>query len=116
MRTVRWLAGVAALVGCASPAPPVQAPAPPAVVVVLPPTAVTPALTLLTEADWLLEAGEYEQAARAYGEFLRQFPRDTAAPRVRATQEALVALVTTRAEMARLRAQSEAVERDLAGT
>jgi len=94
------------------PAPvPVTTPAP----ILAPPAApVMPSTLLLAEADGLLAGGNYEDAVHAYGDFLRRFPRDGAAPRVRATREILSSLVATNAEVVRLREQTQVAERDLA--
>src|SRR5262245_12856022 len=70
------------------PTPAVQVP--PAPVATLPappptpsPTTVMPSVLLLGEADGLLAEGNYDGAARAYEDFLRLFPHDAAASRVR---------------------------------
>jgi TolA-binding protein len=89
----------------AAPAP---APPPPAV-----PAPIAPSVALLKQADGLLQRGSYEDAIRAYGDFLHQSPEDSAAPRVRATRDALAGLVAHQAEVARLREQAEAAEREL---
>ena len=75
---------------------------------------VMPSVLLLAEADGLLAEGQYDSAVRAYEDFLRLFPQDAAASRVRATREILSSLVTTNAEVAQLREQTQVTERDLA--
>lgn len=73
-----------------------------------------PSVLLLAEADGLLSGGNYEDAVSAYENFLRQFPQDTAASRVRATRDILSFMVVTHAEVVRLREQTQVAERDLA--
>jgi septal ring factor EnvC (AmiA/AmiB activator) len=73
-----------------------------------------PSVFLLAEADGLLADGNYTEAVPAYQEFLRVFPDDAAASRVRATLSVLSSLVATTAEVIRLRDQTEGTERDLA--
>jgi hypothetical protein len=79
-----------------------------------PPSApVMPSTLLLAEADGLLSERNYEDAVHAYDDFLRQFPEEAAASRVRATRDVLSSLVETNAEVARLREQTQVAERDL---
>jgi len=117
---------VASLAGCRTapprdPRPALESPPPletlpaPAPAVAAPqPMPVRPSVLLLAEADWLLSEGNYNDAVRAYEAFLRFFPEDAAASRVRATRGILSSLVATNAEVIRLREQTEATERDLA--
>lgn len=87
---------------------PAPVPAPPEA-----PVPVMPSTLLLAEADGLLAEENYEDAVHAYGDFLRRFPEDAAAPRVRATREVLSSLVATNAEVVLLREQTQVAERDL---
>ncbi|MGH7334769.1 MAG: hypothetical protein ACREKS_18895 [Candidatus Rokuibacteriota bacterium] len=73
-----------------------------------------PSVLLLAEADGLLSEGNHDDAFRAYKDFLRLFPDDTATGRVRATRDILSSLVATNAEVIRLREQTQGAERDLA--
>jgi septal ring factor EnvC (AmiA/AmiB activator) len=73
-----------------------------------------PSVLLLAEADGLLAEGNYDDAVTAYDDFLRLFPHDGAASRVRATRAILASLVATNAEVTRLREQTQTTERDLA--
>lgn len=65
----------------------------------------TPArgVVLLDRADRLARAGSWEEAVGAYGEYLRHHPGGEGAPRAAASRDALRALLTARAEAARLR-------------
>lgn len=62
-------------------------------------------------ADGLLGQGDYEGARRAYDELIEAYPGDREAGRARATRDAVAALLSARAEMARLR-EAVAAEKD----
>jgi hypothetical protein len=69
----------------------------------------------LTEADQLLERGQYEAAVAAYDAFLRDPTQSPAARlRARATRDIVVALLDTRAQLARLEQELAVREGDLA--
>jgi chromosome segregation ATPase len=87
---------VLALTGCASGGPPRWIPHP---------------TSTFAFADGLLEQGDYEGARRAYDELLEAYPGDREAGRARATRDAVTALLSARAEMARLR-EAVAAEKD----
>jgi hypothetical protein len=97
------------------PAPaPVAAPAPTAAPLPGPlPTPVMPSVILLAEADGLLSEGNHGDAVLAYQDFMARFPEDTAVMRVRATRDILSSLAATKAEVLRLREQTQVAERDL---
>jgi chromosome segregation ATPase len=76
-------------------------------------TPVMPSVMLLAEADELLSEGNRVNAVLAYEDFLKRFPDDAAAARVRATRDILSSLEETTAEVLRLREQTQAAERDL---
>jgi septal ring factor EnvC (AmiA/AmiB activator) len=69
----------------------------------------------LTEADQLLARGQYEAAVAAYDAFLQdQTQSPTALLRARATRDTVLALLDTRAQLARLEQELAVREGDLA--
>ena len=58
---------------------------------------------MLDRADRLAQEGAWEEAVTAYGEYLTHHPTGAAAPRAAANRDTLRALLTARAELARLR-------------
>lgn len=68
----------------------------------------------LDRADRLAREGAWEQAVTAYGEYLRHHPRGEGAPRAAANRDALRALLSTRAEAARLREELAQLREELA--
>jgi uncharacterized protein (DUF3084 family) len=71
-------------------------------------------VVLLDRADRLAREGTWDEAVRAYGEYLRHHPEGEGAPRAAASRDALRALLTTRAEAARLREDLTRLREELA--
>ena len=69
---------------------------------------------LLDRADRLAREGSWEEAVGVYGEYLRHHPRGEGAPRAVANRDALRALLTARAEAARLRHELAQLRDELA--
>jgi succinate dehydrogenase/fumarate reductase flavoprotein subunit len=69
---------------------------------------------VLERADRLAREGAWEQAAGAYGEYLRRYPGTEAAPRAAASRDTLTALLSARGELARLREEITRLRDDLA--
>lgn len=72
------------------------------------------ATVLLARADRLVDRQQYEQALRAYDEFLTRYAGDPAAPRALKTRDAVASIVTARVELARLRNELAARDAELA--
>jgi septal ring factor EnvC (AmiA/AmiB activator) len=70
-----------------------------------------PGDAVLERADGLAREGAWEDAVKAYGAYLTQYPEAETAPRVAASRDTLRALLTARAELA-LRRDELAVQRD----
>lgn len=62
---------------------------------------------LLDRADEQMVTGEYRRALGLYDEFLKAYPTDPAAPRARATRNVLDRLLSSQAEIERLKADLE---------
>jgi hypothetical protein len=71
-------------------------------------------VVLLDRADRLAREGSWEEAMSAYGEYLRHHPKGDGAPRAAASRDALQALLTVRAEAARLREDLARLREELA--
>jgi hypothetical protein len=68
---------------------------------------------VLDRADHLAREGAWEEAARAYGEYLARYPGAEAAPRAAASRDTLTALLAARAELARLREEIARLRDDI---
>lgn len=66
-----------------------------------------PAKTLLGQADAMLVAGDYGGALGLYAGYVQAYPGDTQAARARATRTALERLLSSQAELDRLRRSDE---------
>ncbi len=62
---------------------------------------------LLARADEQLVVGQYRRALGLYDEFLKAYPTDPAAPRARATRNVLDRLLSSQAEIERLKVDLE---------
>ena len=71
-------------------------------------------VALLDRADRLAREGAWEEAVTAYGEYLRHYPAGEGASRAAANRDALRALLTARAEAARLREELARLREELA--
>jgi hypothetical protein len=80
----------------------------------LPLKRVLPAGAALAHADDLARAGAWEEAVGAYGQYLTRYPDAEDAPRAAASRDTLRALLTARAEGARLREESARLREEMA--
>jgi predicted nuclease with TOPRIM domain len=80
----------------------------------LPLKRVMPGGAALAHADDLARAGAWEEAVSAYGQYLRRYPDAEDAPRAEASRDTLRALLTARAEGARLREETERLREEMA--
>ena len=69
-----------------------------------------PAAMLLMRADRAADELRFRQALALYDEFLARYPDDVAAPRALESRDTVAAIVTTREELSRLRAELRARE------
>jgi hypothetical protein len=73
-----------------------------------------PGATLLDRADRLARDGSWQEAVRAYDEYLTTYPGSWAAGRALESRDTLAAILTARAELARLRQEVTRLREDLA--
>ena len=73
-----------------------------------------PPTAMLAKADRLAAAGDYGSAIVAYDAFLAQFADDAKAPRARVSREAVVSILTSRDEIARLQQELARLREELA--
>jgi hypothetical protein len=69
---------------------------------------------MLERADRLAHEGAWDDAVGAYGEYLTQYPEAESAPRAAASRDTLRALLSARAELAKLREELMRMRDDLA--
>ena len=74
----------------------------------------TPEAAALERADSLARQGSWEEAVSAYGEYLRLYPDADSAPRAAASRDTLRALLSARAELARMKDELVHLRDDLA--
>jgi hypothetical protein len=80
----------------------------------LPLKRVMPSGAALAHADDLARAGAWEEAVSAYGQYLARYPDAGDARRAEASRDTLRALLTARAEGARLREETERLREEMA--